>query len=548
MIRVAFYGRVSTEDQQDPVASRGWQLRRARQLVEPHGGEIVEEFFDIGMSRSIPWKRRGEARRLLDALAQADRGFDAVVIGEPQRAFYGNQFGLTFPVFTHYGVQLWVPEVGGPVDPGSEAHDMVMMLFGGMSKGERTRVQVRTRAAMQDLASTTDRFLGGRPPYGYRLADAGPHPNPGKAATGQRAHRLEPDPATAPIVRRIFELYADGQGLRAIAQFLTDEGSPSPSQYDPRRNSHRDPRGWAHTAVRAILKNETYTGVRVWAKQEKVETLIDPEDVSAGYRTQMRWRDENDWLRPSTPTHRSVIPDELFTIARGRLSSGESGTPRRKASTHTYLLRGLLYCAHYCQRRMQGAWRSNRATDSPGRVLYRCNIRGQRSLAPELKDHPISLYVREDQIVPALDSWIERLTSPASLAAGQQGPPSAASTSVDRQIAELDRKITALIAAVESGADLAVLTDQLTSRVRERDGLRARLSANDRPRPLSTAEMETALADLGGLSKVLALAEPAERTRLYGSLGIRLEYDHEQRLVRATAEAACVPGRVRRGT
>lgn len=27
---------------------------------------------------------------------------------------------------------------------------MVMMLFGGMSRGERTRVQVRTKAAMQD--------------------------------------------------------------------------------------------------------------------------------------------------------------------------------------------------------------------------------------------------------------------------------------------------------------------------------------------------------------------------------------------------------------
>jgi hypothetical protein len=29
-----------------------------------------------------------------------------VVIGEPQRAFYGNQYSLTMPVFTHFGIGL----------------------------------------------------------------------------------------------------------------------------------------------------------------------------------------------------------------------------------------------------------------------------------------------------------------------------------------------------------------------------------------------------------------------------------------------------------
>jgi site-specific DNA recombinase len=106
-------------------------------------------------------------------------GFAAVVIGEPQRAFYGNQFGLTFPLFVHYGVQLWVPEVGGAIDPGSDAHDLVMALYGGMSKAERSRIKIRVRSAMAAQTATEGRFLGGRPPYGYRLVDAGPHPNPG---------------------------------------------------------------------------------------------------------------------------------------------------------------------------------------------------------------------------------------------------------------------------------------------------------------------------------------------------------------------------------
>src|SRR5438105_14484427 len=97
----AFYGRVSTEDQQDPEASRNWQLDRSRQLIEPAGGVIVEEFFDIGQSRSLPWKRRPEAARLLAALADPTRRFEAVVIGEPQPAFHGNQFLLTYPVLTY---------------------------------------------------------------------------------------------------------------------------------------------------------------------------------------------------------------------------------------------------------------------------------------------------------------------------------------------------------------------------------------------------------------------------------------------------------------
>ncbi len=41
--RFAFWGRCSTEDRQDPEASRAWQYSRADQLVAPRGGVIVAE-------------------------------------------------------------------------------------------------------------------------------------------------------------------------------------------------------------------------------------------------------------------------------------------------------------------------------------------------------------------------------------------------------------------------------------------------------------------------------------------------------------------------
>jgi hypothetical protein len=192
-LRFAFYGRVSTEDQQDPEASRNWQLARSRALTDKHGS-VVAEFFDIGQSRSIPWKRRPEAARLLDTLKDPSRGFEAVVIGEPQRAFYGNQYGLTYPVFEHYGVGLWVPEVGGAIDPSPRRTTSSCRSSFGMSKGERNRIKVRVRSAMASQTRIEGRFLGGRPPSGFLLVDAGPHPNPAKAAEGRRLQRLEADP------------------------------------------------------------------------------------------------------------------------------------------------------------------------------------------------------------------------------------------------------------------------------------------------------------------------------------------------------------------
>ena len=114
-LRFAFYGRVSTEDWQDPVTSRARQRDQAAALVTGHG-KIVTDFFDSGHSRTLPWARRPQAAALVAALADPDRGWDAIVIGEYERAFYASQYASITPLFEHYGVSLWMPEVGGQVD------------------------------------------------------------------------------------------------------------------------------------------------------------------------------------------------------------------------------------------------------------------------------------------------------------------------------------------------------------------------------------------------------------------------------------------------
>jgi site-specific DNA recombinase len=63
----AFCGWISTEDWQDPVTSRARQLQQAVLLVA--------------------------------ALADPDRAWDAIVVGEYERAFFGSQYVLMAPLF-----------------------------------------------------------------------------------------------------------------------------------------------------------------------------------------------------------------------------------------------------------------------------------------------------------------------------------------------------------------------------------------------------------------------------------------------------------------
>ena len=47
--RYAFYGRVSTEDEQDPTLSFPRQLTNAERLVADSGGRIVAHYYDLSL-------------------------------------------------------------------------------------------------------------------------------------------------------------------------------------------------------------------------------------------------------------------------------------------------------------------------------------------------------------------------------------------------------------------------------------------------------------------------------------------------------------------
>ena len=398
-LRFVFYGRVSTEDYQDPVTSRVRQRDQAGVLVAGHG-QIVAEFFDVGQSRTLAWARRPQAAALVAELADPERGWDAIVIGEYERAFCGSQFASMAPLFEHYGVQLWMPEVGGRVDFGAEDHEQTMMALGLQSKREITRTRIRVRTAMAAQTREQGRYLGGRPPYGYRLADAGPHPNKAHAAWGRRAHRLEPDPLTAPQAAWIFAQRLAGHSMARIARALNDAAVPCPSAADPQRNPHRSGSAWTLHTVRAILGNPRYTGRQVWNRQRTDADLVDPANTGLGHRPVQRWNLPEGWIISARPAHPAIITEADFVAAQDLAARRGPDSP----TGHRYLLAGMVRCGT-CKRLLESCW-------SNGKPAYRCRHGHTTATRPD-PARPPNAYIREDQILPRLPALGILLDAPA---------------------------------------------------------------------------------------------------------------------------------------
>jgi site-specific DNA recombinase len=259
---------------------------------------------------------------------------------------------------------VWLPEFGGPVDLADPTHRALFLLLGHQSEREVLRARRRTTQAMRTQAREQGRHLGGRPPYGYRLVDAGPHPNRIHAQWGRRLHRLDPDPVTAPHVRWIFARRLAGDSAAGIARALNERNVPSPAAYDPRRNSHRIGTVWTLRTVAEILANPRYTGRQVWNRQRTDHHETIPGDKRTGLGPTRAWNPRSEWVISERPAHPALV-DEADFVAVQQVTAIPA--PKDQAA-RTYLLTGLLICA-VCGRRLDAHW-------VHGRAGYRCRHGG----------------------------------------------------------------------------------------------------------------------------------------------------------------------------
>jgi site-specific DNA recombinase len=526
------YARTSTDDQQNPEESLRWQLSRANALVAGRA-EIVSVTHDTGVSRSVPWARRPEAARLIGQLPNPARGWSGIVVGEPQRAFgSAGQVQNILPQLAHYGVQLWVPEVGGPVDPDSEAHDLLMSMFGGLSKAERNRLRVRVRTSMKAMAPE-GRYLGGRPPYGYRLERTGvPHPNPEKARQGVELTNLVVDNETAKVVKQIFAWRVEGVGFRTIAARLSEQGTPCPSAADPLRNPHRPGRAWSVSAVRAIVMNPKYKGTSAYGRYRKVERLYDPNDPAAGHVTRMSLAPIADIVETDGVVD-PIVSETTWRAAQTDRAPATPGPRADRAGHSRYALRGLLICAR-CGRRMQG--HLVRRRNGAQRLGYQCAYRNDY---PGDESHPKTLFIAEDRVLPAVDRWLAELTSAERLdttvarileADRQQLDEPPELRRAHREADAARKRLDQHLAALDAGMDPILLTERTRTAQADLAAAKAVIDSyeSSKTREMTGDQVYGLLESVGGLAALLREADTEIRQRVYRSAGVHLRYQRTE--------------------
>lgn len=143
---------------------------------------------------------------------------------------------------------------------------------------EQVSIEIKKKMeATLDMKAQNGTFIGPRAPFGYQKLES----NHGQ---------LIPDPKAAIIVRKIFELAANGTGVTAIVRYLNEKEIPTPIQY-ARSNglagNYDDGSGnWNSRSVKYILTNRTYTGMLVQGKEKRAvsathEALVDTDTFDA---------------------------------------------------------------------------------------------------------------------------------------------------------------------------------------------------------------------------------------------------------------------------
>lgn len=259
---------------------------------------------------------------------------------------------------------------------------------------------------------------GGARPLGYKFSENGEY---------------EIIPEEAAVVRFVFESYAEGVPLSAIAASLNEKG-------------HRTTRGRAFNvgSFTTMLRNRRYTGVYIY------------DDVEIEGRIP------------------AIISKELFERVQSRFAENAGKGGRGKAKVD-YLLTGRIYCGK-CGHLMGGESTVRRGE----RYSYYACSQKKKHRTCDKKNVPKDAV--EDAVVLAVkdlltDEYISKIVSAAAKQAREDTESVDVLNGMKAQLKETEKKVENMVSAIASGVNSASLRSELEKQEQIAEQLRGTVSA-----------------------------------------------------------------------
>lgn len=338
--RVGLYIRLSREDGDKEESS---SVTNQREMLKRYVSEqpnffIVKEYVDDGWTGA-----NFDRPKFKEMIADIEAGIIDTVITKDLSRLGRERLGVG-----HY-TEIYFPEHNvryiallDNIDTYFDAGMNDMAPFKGVINDMYVRdISKKIRSSLIERKKAGN-FLGVTAPYGYQK-----DPN--------NKFHLIINEKEAEVVKRVFRLYLEGNGLTRIAQILTKDGIPVPGESRDIGKTRRTAlySSWKQTTIRRILDNRVYLGELVQFKRRKIN-----------YKSKRRITVPEEERYICRGTHETIIDEESFNAVQNILKKNKSF----KGSKHDYLFKGLLFCSE-CGARLNVTY-SNYALKRYGEYRY----------------------------------------------------------------------------------------------------------------------------------------------------------------------------------
>ena len=404
-MNAVIYARYSSHNQREE--SIEGQLRKCREFADKNGFTIIEEYCD----RAITGKtdERYEFQRMMK---DSDKGHFQVLIMYTMDRFARNRYDSAVykAKLRKNGVKIYYTEQSISDEPEgiileSVLEGMAEYYSENLSRGVKRGL---TENALKCMATS-------KTPFGY-------------ITNSEKKYEL--DPVNAPVVKEIFDLYANGKSIRQVVDILNEKG-------------YRTNRGkpFRIGSLDTILVNEKYIGIY------KFKDIV----VEGGVP--------------------QIVNKEVFEKVQTMLKKNKRQSGKMK-NPEAYLLTGKLYCGE-CGEQMTG----ESGTSRTGKIYNYYKCFGRRKTKDCLKQNErkewIEQLVVEETIRQILQpDIIRQIAKSVTEIAEKEFNDKSRIESLQGELKSVQKSIQNLLRLVEQGID----TEDVGDRILELNALKSDLS------------------------------------------------------------------------